>query len=312
MIPLSEDAKAPPADFHPTVAMAAIIDATSSTAKYACYIHQLLCSLTAVTLLLALTTSTELETIPGLTTNLIHAHFPKPTATDKGHMRHHCVNTASTHNNHPDIVRARTNVDNMFLIHEACAVQDMFCFVSLADATSGTMYTDITGAFPVQSIKNMQYIFVAYIYDLNAIIIRPIPNCTDASFIATFTEVFHILQAQQYQPVLNIMDNKCSKAVEKHIKKNKMKIQLVPPHNHLVNATERTIGTFKEIFVAALATVDILCPLQLWDKFLLQDELTLNLLCFFRRNPKISATHELCSPYLTSAKSLSCRSGPKH
>jgi hypothetical protein len=39
MIPLSEDAKAPPADFHPTVAMAANIDATSSTAKYAHYIH---------------------------------------------------------------------------------------------------------------------------------------------------------------------------------------------------------------------------------------------------------------------------------
>ena len=66
---------------------------------------------------------------------------------------------------------------------------------------------DITGAFPVQSFKNMQYIFVAYIYDLNPIIVRPMPNRTNASFIAAFTEVFHILQAQQYQLVLNVMDN---------------------------------------------------------------------------------------------------------
>ena len=139
----------------------------------------------------------------------------------------------------------------MFPIHEACAVHNMFCFVALANATAGTMYTDITGVFPVSSFKNMQYIFAAYIYDLNPIIIRPMPNHTNASVIAAFTEVFHILQAQQYLPVLNVMDHECSKAVEKHIKKNKMKIQLVPPHNHCVNAAERAIGTFKEHFVAA-------------------------------------------------------------
>ncbi len=166
----------------------------------------------------------------------------------------------------------------MIPIHEACAVHNMFFFAALANATAGTMYTDITGAFPVQSFKNMQYIFVAYIYDLNAIIVCPMPNRTNASFIAAFTEVFHILQARQYQPVLNVTDNKCSKAVEKHIKKNKMKIQLISPHNHRVNAAKRAIGKFKEHFVAALATVDRLCPLQLWDKFLPQVELTLNLL----------------------------------
>jgi hypothetical protein len=163
MIPFSEDATAPPADFHPTVAMAANINTTSSTAKYARYIHQTLCSPTAVTLLLALTKSTELRTIPGLTTTLIHNHLPKSTATDKGHMRSHCANIASTRNNHPDIVLARAKVDNMFPIHEACAAHDMFCFAALPDATTGTMYTDITGAFPVHSFNNMQYIFVAYI-----------------------------------------------------------------------------------------------------------------------------------------------------
>ncbi len=185
----------------------------------------------------------------------------------------------------------------MFPIHEACAVQDMFCFAALADATSGTMYTDLTGAFPVRSFKNMQYIFVAYIYDLNAIIIRPMASRTDASFIAAFTEVFAILRARDYQPALNVTDNKCSKAVEKHIRANKMTIQLVPPHNHRVNAAERAIGTFKEHFVAALATVNILCPLQLWDKFLPQVELTLNLLRFSRRNPLISANHKLYGPF---------------
>jgi hypothetical protein len=184
----------------------------------------------------------------------------------------------------------------MFPAHEACAAQDMFCFAALADTTTGTMYTDLTSTFPVRSFKNMIYIFVAYIYDLNAIIVRPMASRTDASFIAAFTKVFAILRAQNYQPAFNVMDNECSNAVEKHICANRMMIQLVPPHNHHVNAAKLAIGTFKEHFVAALATINNLCPLQLWDEFLPQVELTLNMLHFSCRNPLISANHKLKMP----------------
>jgi hypothetical protein len=78
-------------------------------------------------------------------------------------MRRYRANIASTHNNHVDLLLARTEVDCMFPTHEACAMQDMFCFAMLADANAGTMYTDLTGAFPVRLFKNMQYIFAAYI-----------------------------------------------------------------------------------------------------------------------------------------------------
>ena len=111
--------------------------------------------------------------------------------------------------------------------------------------------------------------------------------------ITVFTEVITTLRAQGYHPVLNVMDNECSAAVEKHIKASKINIQLIPPHNHCVNTIERTIATFKEHFIAALATVDKLCPLQLWDEFLPQVELTLNMLRFSRRNPNQSANQEI-------------------
>jgi hypothetical protein len=144
----------------------------------------------------------------------------------------------------------------------------------------------------------MQYIFVAYIYDLNAIILQPMPSCIDALFIAAFSEVFAILCACNYQPALrNLMDNEYSKAVEKHIQANKMDIQLVPPHNHRVNTAECAIATFKEHFVTNLRSVDKLCPLQLWDNFLPQVKLTLNLLHFSYRNSCVSANQELYSPF---------------
>jgi hypothetical protein len=76
-----------------------------------------------------------------------------------------------------------------------------------------------------------------------------------------------------------------------------MEIQLVPPHNHHVNADERAISTFKDHFVAALAIVDMLCPLQLWDKFLPQVKLMLNLLRFSHCNPLISSNHKLYGPF---------------
>jgi len=169
----------------------------------------------------------------------------------------------------------------------------MFCFAALADMHTGTMYTDGTGAFPVRSFRNMQYVFVAYIYDLNAILVRAMPSKNDGAMIAAFTDILTTLNARGYAPTLNVMDNECSKTVKAHIRSNKMDIHLVPPHNHRVNAAERAIMTFKEHFISALATVDKDCPLQLWNDFLPQVELTLNLLRFLRWDPTKSANKEV-------------------
>jgi hypothetical protein len=86
-----------------------------------------------------------------------------------------------------DIIATRAEVDCMFPPQEICAMQDMLCFAALADAITGTMYTDITGAFPDRSFKSMQYLFVAYIYKLNAIIVRAMPSPTNASMVQAFT-----------------------------------------------------------------------------------------------------------------------------
>ncbi len=111
-------------------------------------------------------------------------------------------------------------------------MQDVFCFSALTNAITGTMYTNITGAFHVRLFKSMQYVFVAYIYDLNAIIIHAMPSHTDASMVSAFTEVITILKAGGYQLALNVMDNECSAAVKNSIRSEEINIQLAPPHNH--------------------------------------------------------------------------------
>ena len=79
--------------------------------------------------------------------------------------------------------------------------------------------------------------------------------------VTAFNEVILTLKAGEYTLTLNVMDNECSVAVEKYIKSEKIGIQLVPPHNHRVNAAEHAIATFKEHFIAALATVDTHLPI---------------------------------------------------
>jgi hypothetical protein len=74
------------------------------------------------------------------------------------------------------------------------------------------------------------------------------------------------------------MDNQATKHIKTFLTKKNCKLQLVELHNHHVNAAERAIQTFKDSFIAALATTDSNFPLQLWDQLTPQIKDTLNLL----------------------------------
>ncbi len=106
----------------------------------------------------------------------------------------------------------------------------MFCFAALANLNTGTMYTNLLGVFPVRSFKPMQYIFVMYIYNLNAILVCAMPSKNNAAMITAFNKILATLAARGFKSTLNITNNKCSKMVEAYIKSNKMGIHLVPPH----------------------------------------------------------------------------------
>lgn len=65
-----------------------------------------------------------------------------------------------------------------------------------------------------------------------------------------------------------MIDNKASKAIKQAMRKKNGKHQLVEPHNHRVNAAERTIRTFKNHFIAGLCSTDPDFPMYLWDLLL--------------------------------------------
>ena len=84
----------------------------------------------------------------------------------------------------------------------------------------------------------------------------------------------------------NHVSNVCGVQHEQHVK-----FQLVPPHIHRRNAAERAIRTYKNHFIAGLASTDQNFPLHLWDKLVPQAEITLNLLRNSRLHPHLSICH---------------------
>ena len=252
---------------------------TSSKEELAMYYHQTICSPPKTTFLKAIRNN-QFKSFPGLTYELIAQHLPPSKATAQGHMTKLRQGIQSTRSNRQDILDARLEIDQMQPPQEACGAQDdeMFCFAVVNESKAGTIYSDLTGHFPVQSFTGMQHIFVAYVYTKNAILIRAMPNRTDDSMVKVFTEVYETLEQRNWKPKIHILDNECSKAVKKFILAKNVDIQLVEPQNHRVNAAETAVKATKYHLIAGLATIDKECPIQLWDKFLPQIEDTMNML----------------------------------
>jgi hypothetical protein len=87
-----------------------------------------------------------------------------------------------------------------------------------------------------------------------------------------------LLEAKEYTPKMNVMDNQATKFIKKFLTKKECDLQVVEPHNHQVNAIEWALQTFEDAFIAALMTTDCNFPLQLWDKMAPQVQDTLKLL----------------------------------
>lgn len=158
---------------------------------------------------------------------------------------------------------------------------------------TGKTYSDLTGRFPVVSSRGNQYIFIMYDYDSNAILAEPIKNRTAGEIVRACTTLHDLLTQRGLQPKLHVMDNEASQSLQQAINSRDINFQLAPPHIHRRNAAERAIRTFKNHFIAGLASTPTGFPMHLWCRLLPRAILTLNLLRQSRINPHLSAEAQL-------------------
>jgi hypothetical protein len=128
-----------------------------------------------------------------------------------------------------------------------------------------------------------------YHYEANAILATPFVGLDNKSIFNAYMMQFDHLTSKGYKPKIIIMDNQAMTHIKAFLTEQQCQLQLVEPHNHRLNAAERAIQTFKDAFIAALATTDSNFPLQLWDKLTPQVQNTLNMTRASRINQTIPA-----------------------
>ncbi|MGL5934509.1 MAG: hypothetical protein ACRCZI_02680, partial [Cetobacterium sp.] len=171
-------------------------------------------------------------------------------------------------------------------------IRSHHCYLTTAEPRS-IVYTNQTGRFPVPSSSGNNYLLVAYDYDSNNILLRPIKDRTANSLSEAIQSVHKTLTLGGCKPQYHRLDNECSQQVKDFFDQDKIKYQLAPPGEHRSNAAERAIRTAKNHLKAGWWSMDKNFPMHLWDRTIPQAEITLNLLRGSQINPKLSAHEQL-------------------
>ena len=87
----------------------------------------------------------------------------------------------------------------------------------------------------------MVAIFIVYDWTTNKILATPVITMAEETILSCFKQKITYLTKRGLKPILNIIDNEASKAVQAYVEADNVNIQLVEPHNHRVNAAERAI-----------------------------------------------------------------------
>ena len=221
---------------------------------------------------------------PGLNAQAIQRHIHNEEATLKGHMNQTRQGIRSTKRNNQQFdedsmelpQQEPTNERTHFVI---CAIEEM----------EGRISTDQTGFFPRTSARGMKYVMIFYIYDANYIKGVPIKNRTHKEFLRAYQEVYDELTKKGFKPKLHKLDNEKSVEVLEFVKSQNVTYQLTPPEMHRTNPAEKAVQTWKNHFIAGLASLPQNFPIALWCHLIEQANITLNLLRPCRQNPALSA-----------------------
>jgi hypothetical protein len=149
-------------------------------------------------------------------------------------------------------------------------------YVKAIEATS-QINTDQTGRFPTTSSQGNKYIMILYNHDSNAILAEPLKSKSEGKMIRAYSKLHEYLSDRGLKLRLQKLDNECPTGLKRFMKKNEVDYQLVPPHIHRRNSSERAISSWKNHFIAGLSSTDKQFPMHLWCRLIPQCTLTLNL-----------------------------------
>ena len=233
---------------------------------------------------------------PGLTERNVKRHLQLEEPTIMGHMDQQRQGTRSTKGGTAPPPEATQDLMEELNV-ETLDARTHATYFSIQDLPTGRVFTDQTGTFPVVSSQGTKAVMILYDYDSNAILTEGITSRGKTELQRAYAALFSRLQQAGLKPQIHRMDNEISEVVKQFLRQQQVQLELTPAHLHRRNAAERAIRTWKNHFLAGLASLNPRFPLRFWSYLLPQAEITLNLLRQSRLNPRLSAYAQLFGNY---------------
>ena len=251
-----------------------------STKQLVQFYHACLFSPAISTMLLAADLG-YLDNFPGLTPEAIRKFPPNPIATPMGHLNQKRQGLRSTKlappvsqpirdapSSPPNLNSKSNNLNKLFHRIE--------CKVVVVPSRQN--FTDLTGRFPISSAAGTNYVLIMFCQDINYIHAEKLRSREAAVILDAYKAGVEFFEQRGVKPEFERLDNETSNIFQKWCRENQINVQFVPPGMHRANKSERHIQTWKNHFIAGLATADPDFPLVAWDELIEQAELSLNLL----------------------------------
>ena len=116
---------------------------------------------------------------------------------------------------------------------------------------------------------------------------EPIKSHSDLYILQAYDLLYGTLEAVVHETKSNIIENEASTALNRLSQKMKTMVQLALPHIHKWNVSERTLRTFKNNFIAGLASADTNFPIYILCRIVKQAGIILNILQTSWKNPRV-------------------------
>lgn len=153
--------------------------------------------------------------------------------------------------------------------------------------------TDQTCRLPFTSSLETKYFIIYYEYDVNAIISISLKSREGPELLRPYKEIYNDLTTRGLKPQIQRLDNEASSNYKQTMKKLQVKSQLVPPHSHRCNPTERSIQTWKYHYIIGMCITDKRFLIHLACRLRSQYDIKLNILRSSRINTNLSAYSQL-------------------
>ena len=230
--------------------------------------------------------------VPGLTSAKVRRNPPNSLATAYGHLHATRKGIKSTKTVPP--LSPPISDDNSESVKQP---RERRIWWKVDAVRTGRTHSDTTGALPVSSRRGSNYQCIFYHEDSNVIHIETTKSRSGTDLLAALQRAVKFFSDNGAAPLLVRMDNECAAATKEWLAKAPIKLELTPVAHHRTNKAERAISTWKDHFIAVLATTDPNSPVSLWEDYVEQSELTLNCMRSSPVHPSLSAWEALCGKF---------------